>query len=73
MNHLIYKSAVVIVATITCASIARANVVAVDAQANIYGARHATAPASGGGSAGILLPSAWGDSHGLSTWGETYE
>ncbi len=57
MNNLVCKSAVVIAVTIAFASIARADVVTVDAQANIYGAGHATAPAPGGGSAGILPPS----------------
>lgn len=57
MDYFIYKSAVVIAAAVACASIARANVVVVDAKANIYGAGHASAPAPGGGSAGILPPS----------------
>lgn len=56
MKHLIFKSALVI-ATMGCAAFAQADVVAVDATANIYGAGHVSAPAPGGGSAGILPPS----------------
>ena len=48
--------AVVLTASFALASVARAEVVNVDATANIFGAGHTLAPAPGGGSPGILPP-----------------